>query len=476
MNTSVAGKVSLQREVEGAALGTGQVTVTQSEIKDLRVTDKFSDTTVEVIDATLNGRIVVVDGAGAFNLVIDNSTAARGANVFDATGDLSVSLDNSDFNGSAWLRADGAGAHSFSLQNSHVSGNVSFNSVDGVSSVYLSGNSRVTRSLSLHEDGGSSSAMIIANTSYIGTRMRHTIVGGGDNETVIRDDAIVDGLVQVSNYEGHSDVRIIERAEINRFSGSGYTTERNVEFANRDDEPLLADVYVPKSAGPHPAVIMVHGGYWRLGSKSNMADEAKELAQRGYVAISVDYRLAPDDKFPAQIHDVKSAIMWTRANAATYDIDASNIGIYGYSAGAHLALLAGLTDPSAGLEGPDAGSFGSDIKAIVAGGPATDFRDIGPNDPRFVYLFGGTRGQLPNVYDDASPAHWVSSNDPATFLFVGENDFVINRANLDQFHADLDAAGIENDFYEAPGKAHLPAANDKTSRLYSIRFLDGQLK
>ncbi len=475
-NSNVSGKVALRREVDGSPVGTSQVSVDQSVIKDLRVTDDFADTTIDVTNSTLNGRIVVLDGVGSLELDIEASDVARGGTIADETGSLWAGLVDASFSGSFWLRADGAGDHSLALQDSHISGNVSFNSIDGVSSVYLLGNSRVTRSLTLEEQGGANSAVVISDNSYVGRRLRHTIVGGGDNETLVRDDAVVAGTLQAANLEGRSNVRILENAEIGRFVGSGYVRQRNVEFAERDGEPILADVYIPKSVGPHPAVILVHGGYWRFGNKSNMANEAKHLAQRGYVAISVDYRLAPADKFPAQIHDVKSAIMWSRENAATYAIDVDNIGIYGYSAGAHLSLLAGMTDPSAGLEGPDAGTFSSEVQAIVGGGAGTDFRDVGLNDTRFEYFFGGTRAELPDLYEDASPAQWVSADDPATFLFVGENDTVINQTKLQQFQQDLDAVGVANEYYVAPGKSHLGAAADKLSRQYAARFLDGQLK
>jgi triacylglycerol lipase len=475
-DTDVTGKIALRREVDGGPIGTSQVDIVQSELKDLRITDPNSDTTVQVTDSTLLGQIIVTDGTGTFELDIDGSTVKRGANIYDEVGNFWMNADATDFDGSVWIRLEGAGTHSFALQNSHISGNFSMNSKQGISSVYLEGDASVSRTLSLNEEGGASSTLVMADTSYVGTKLRHTIVGGGDNETLLRDNAVVDGKVQASNYEGHSNLRIIENAEVDGVIGSGYVQSKNVEFANRDGAAILADVYVPNSDGPHPTVVLVHGGYWRFGSKAAMAAEAKDLAQRGYVAIAINYRLAPADKFPAQIHDVKSAIMWARENAATYDIDTDNIGLFGYSAGAHLALLAGLTDPSAGLEGPDAGPFSSEVKAIVAGAPGTDFRDVPLNDPRFEFLFGGTRAELPDTYAAASPTNWISSDDPATFIFVGENDTVIDQSNLADFQQGLEDAGVENDSYVSPGQSHLRAAGDRTARLYSLRFLDGQLK
>lgn len=83
---------------------------------------------------------------------------------------------------------------------------------------------------------------------------------------------------------------------------------RNLDYAQRDDGPLLADVYAPTGGTVHPGVLLVHGGSWRRGSKRSMARIATRLAEHGYIAVAIDYRLAPEHKFPAQIHDCKDAV------------------------------------------------------------------------------------------------------------------------------------------------------------------------
>src|SRR6266536_4384841 len=119
------------------------------------------------------------------------------------------------------------------------------------------------------------------------------------------------------------------------------------------------------------------------------------LAQHSVVAVSIDYRLSQEAPFPAQIHDVKAAIRWLRVNAATYHIDPNRIGIWGFSAGAHLAALAGVTGNVAELEGNGGASdVPSDVQAVSIGAGCADFLDFGGairNDsPYLVPLFGGT--------------------------------------------------------------------------------------
>jgi acetyl esterase/lipase len=209
-----------------------------------------------------------------------------------------------------------------------------------------------------------------------------------------------------------------------------------------------------------------------------MAWEAARLAERGYVVMNIDYRLAPSHPFPAQIHDAKSAVYWLRAQASQFQVDPARIGAYGYSAGAHLALLLGVTDPSNGLEGPDATGTGlqSRVQAVVAGGPPSDFRDLPPNSTEFAYWLGGTPAQLPHVYEQASPAYWVTSNDTPTFLFVGARDQLISVPKVHRLAQQLTALGVANDVYVVPNATHLSAARNHVAFLRAGRFLDQTLK
>ena len=103
--------------------------------------------------------------------------------------------------------------------------------------------------------------------------------------------------------------------------------------------------------GPFPAVVVIHGGAWRMGQKSLMRGMLMQFARRGYVAIAPQYRFCPQETFPAQVHDVKAAVRWLKAHAAEYQVDAAHVGAVGFSAGGHLALMLGVTGPEDELEG-----------------------------------------------------------------------------------------------------------------------------
>ena len=121
-----------------------------------------------------------------------------------------------------------------------------------------------------------------------------------------------------------------------------------------------------RETGHFPAVLVIHGGAWRGGNKADVGRVLHEFAARGYVAVSPQYRFCPKEVFPAQVHDVKAAVRWLKANAKERKVDPERIGAIGFSAGGHLALMLGVTGPADGLEGEvSAGAPDSRVKAVV---------------------------------------------------------------------------------------------------------------
>jgi acetyl esterase/lipase len=115
---------------------------------------------------------------------------------------------------------------------------------------------------------------------------------------------------------------------------------KDVEYARPGGRPLLLDLHIPDGPGSFPAAILVHGGGFDEGSKStNVRPLFDVLANAGFAWFSIDYRLAPEFRFPQAIEDLNSAIRWVKANAATYHV--SNIAIIGESAGGFLVNYAG---------------------------------------------------------------------------------------------------------------------------------------
>ena len=119
---------------------------------------------------------------------------------------------------------------------------------------------------------------------------------------------------------------------------------KGIEYANPENQHLQLDLAQPSGDGPFPAVVCIHGGGFRAGKRDGWDTMCRQLASRGYVAITITYRLAPDHQFPAAVEDSKAAVRWLRANAAKYHVDTNRIGALGDSAGAHLALYLAVTN------------------------------------------------------------------------------------------------------------------------------------
>jgi triacylglycerol lipase len=250
-----------------------------------------------------------------------------------------------------------------------------------------------------------------------------------------------------------------------------------VVFAQRDAGPLKADVFVPKGEGPFPGMLVVHGGAWMMGTREQLAGAALFLAEHSYVAVAIDYRLAPQDKWPAQIYDCSAAVRWMREHAKEYKIDPAKIGAFGYSAGGHLvALLGVLKDDELREPGVAADSPSAQLQVVLAGGAPCDFRLIPPDNDRLAYWLGGTPSDKPDAYRDASPAKYVAAGDPPMFFFHGDSDELVQMRSPQKMVERLHDLGIESEFYTVKDAGHIPAAMDQGARQRALEFADHVLK
>ena len=212
--------------------------------------------------------------------------------------------------------------------------------------------------------------------------------------------------------------------------------ENSIIFGRGGDVDLMLDLARPNQGnGPFPALIYIFGGGWGYysGDRRQCLYWIQSAAERGYVAATIDYRLTSVKEkgktkyiFPAQIYDVKAAVRWMRANASRYNIDPKRIGVVGYSSGAHLALLLGLTSPRDGLEG-DSGNAGysSGVQAVVAMAgmvEAVSFYEQTNVPARVAALLGGDPKEVPDQYVKASPLTYVSIDDPPVLFIQGDID------------------------------------------------------
>jgi acetyl esterase/lipase len=240
---------------------------------------------------------------------------------------------------------------------------------------------------------------------------------------------------------------------------------RDVVYAMPDEQRLRAEVYVPRGRGPFPGVLVIHGGAWSVGSRHQLGKAATELASHGYTAVAIDYRLAPEHKFPAQLDDCRMAVGWMRQNAKTYKIDAERIGAYGYSAGGHLAALLGVKSNEA-----------APVRAVVAGGAPCDLEAIPAESELLSYFLGSTRAANPEAYRNASPKCFVSKDDPPMLLFHGRLDMIVPVTSSLRMAAALKTSGCTHELLILPRIGHIAGCYDDGAIAASIKFLDRHLK
>jgi acetyl esterase/lipase len=260
--------------------------------------------------------------------------------------------------------------------------------------------------------------------------------------------------------------------------------ELDVVYAHAGGEDLQLDLFAPKDVpGPFPAVVILHGGGWTKGSHEGHRPRAADFARQGYVAATVGYRLAPRHRFPAQIQDAKCAVRWLRANAERYQIDSERIAALGYSAGAHLALLLGLTDAKDGLEG-EGGNLeqSSHVQAVInISGPTDLTRPDWPDLTKLVIadFLGGSREQLPGTYRAASPLVYVHRGAPPVLTIHGTDDPLVPYEQAQLLHTALRKARVSSRLTTLHGKGHGGdwGAKEQQRNTAAIRaFLDANLR
>ena len=256
-----------------------------------------------------------------------------------------------------------------------------------------------------------------------------------------------------------------------------YDIQQAIEYARQGDESLKADIYVPRGQGPFPGVLVVHGGAWLVGNRARIAWHAEQLAEHGYTAVAINYRLAPRHPFPAQLEDCQAALCFMRDNAQKHKIDADRLGGYGYSAGGHLVALVGTMGPDDRLQKPAvADKIPPRLRAVVAGGAPCNFCMMPPANPRLAYWLGGTRAECPQAYELASPLQFVTSDDPPMFFFHGEADRLVPIATVKAMVAKLESVGVPASLHTVSEGGHVATYRDQEAMAASIGFLDRYLK
>lgn len=255
-----------------------------------------------------------------------------------------------------------------------------------------------------------------------------------------------------------------------------YTIQRGVTYTPQGwPQALQADLWLPRGIGPFATVLVVHGGGWQRGERSDMDGIARALARRGFAAVVPSYRLAPAHRFPAALHDLQQAARWVRTQAALYRFDPERIGAFGYSAGGHLAALLGVIGDQDPLDTPHGGPDAR-VRAVVAGAAPFDLARY-EDSPLLQEWLGATLEQDRPLYALASPITHVSAGDAPMFIYQGSWDALVPLEMAQAMKAALDVVQVPSELFVVTGHGHftLFLLNDD-SVAAAIDFLDRQLR
>ncbi|HEX4191046.1 MAG TPA: alpha/beta hydrolase [Marmoricola sp.] len=236
------------------------------------------------------------------------------------------------------------------------------------------------------------------------------------------------------------------------------TVTSGLVYREIDGITLHADLHLPKTDQPPPVAVYVHGGGFQFGARTDDAEQRlSALAAHGLAVLSIDYRPAPDVRFPAPVDDVREAVRWLRSHAADLGIDGERVALWGASAGATLAALAALSGTKA------------EVGAIVAWFGIADLADtasrswleqqILPFDFEAVFL-----GDL-DLAREASPLTWVNASAPPFLIAHGDRDRVTPVSQSQILHDALVRAGAESTLLLVGGAGHEDRAFESPAHL-----------
>lgn len=237
----------------------------------------------------------------------------------------------------------------------------------------------------------------------------------------------------------------------------------SIVFTGTATHSLALDLHLPVKRTSDTLLVYVHGGAWRSGSRREVP--LLGLVDRGFVLASVDYRLTPEAKFPANVHDIKAAIRFLRAKQGELGIKADRIVIIGSSAGGHLAALVGVTNGHRELEGRvgDHLDQSSDVQGIVSFYGASNLETILAQStpqglsvrvPALELLLGAGPGKVPELARLASPVAHVDANDPPLLLIHGDQDPQMPVNQSLELQAVYEANKLRVEFINVHGGAH----------------------
>lgn len=264
---------------------------------------------------------------------------------------------------------------------------------------------------------------------------------------------------------------------VNCFSQQYSKSWRDLNYAGDSFQYHRLDIYLPVKEKPvYPVVISIYGSAWMSNNMkgSDLGTFGRALLDAGYAVVTPNHRSSMDAKFPAQIHDIKAVVRFIRANAATYQLDTSFIGINGFSSGGHLSALAGTsgsvgqhtvgatTFDLEGSLGPDT-TFSSAVHAVVDWSGPTDLLVLdscrntplndGANSPESL-LIGGSVQDNRDKATLADPITYIDANDPPFLILHGDADQTVPSCQSTLLYEALQAANVQSQLVLIPNAQH----------------------
>lgn len=274
-----------------------------------------------------------------------------------------------------------------------------------------------------------------------------------------------------------------ETKMVHEFKQASVTEKRNITYCTIGKRQLKLDVFAPKSKAKncHTAVLIIHGGGWRSGNRTQHYPLAQKLADLGYTCFAPEYRLSTEALFPAGVYDIKAAIRWVRKNALIYNIDTSKIVAVGFSAGGEMASFMGTTGNMPLFEGTNCNTnLRSHVNAVVDIDGTLSFvhpdgkeGDDSKRTSAGTYWFGYSKKENIKLWEAASPLSYVSANTPPTLFINSAVPWM--HAGREDYIKVLNENNIYSEVHEFEGAPHSFCLFDPWFEP-TVKYIDGFLK
>lgn len=258
-----------------------------------------------------------------------------------------------------------------------------------------------------------------------------------------------------------------------RLDADGHAHHDGISYAlPQGYRPVLLDLHVPAGPGPHPVAVYIHGGGFVSGDRRYLPDTLVPGAvvdaalAAGLALATIDYRLAREARFPAQLDDTEQALAYLRHYAAELRLDPGRFALWGESAGGTLAALAGLRPGAVG--------------AVVCWYPWIDLAGMDPHGRGTIeeLLFGAPPAECPELAASATAWNLITADSPPALFVHGTEDALVPFGQSEETHRRLLAAGARSELHAVPGADHCFRGWDDVPGLVaaSVRFIVRELR